>query len=247
MSPTEFTADLRPVGLGDWLEQEPFGVSAGMVAVPAIRQACEGLARRFLTERELAAYHAFSVPKRRAEWLAARIVAKGLVCGRLPVLSPLDFTIERQTAPPREGRPAIALAPGAGPAPDLSLSHSHRWAAGAVASTGRVGIDLERVDAVGPAAEEMALDEQELGAIAASCPAASAAECRALAWVVKESMLKAVGVGFQAGFHALTLERYAHGQLTCVTTLPELGRAAPVQLRYALFDGHAFCLTWIAA
>ena len=86
---------------------------------------------------------------------------------------------------------AITFRPRAKPAlagaPDFSIAHAASLVGCALASGGRVGFDLEALDAVAPARLRLALDAAEQQRLARGELTATAA------WVMKEAVLKAAG------------------------------------------------------
>ena len=86
---------------------------------------------------------------------------------------------------------SIAFRPRAKPevrgAPDFSIAHAAGLVGCALATTGRVGFDLEPRDAVAPAWLRLALDPAEQGQLIRGELSATAA------WVMKEAVLKAAG------------------------------------------------------
>jgi 4'-phosphopantetheinyl transferase len=150
----------------------------------------------FLSNPELLKLSSLRFPKRRDEWLLGRWAAKCLVQSISPYqgysLSELDI---RNNV---EGAPFIQQPDGAVLADSLSISHSHRRAVCAL-SLGpdlRIGADLEKLEARTEAfvadyftpAEQTSLNgyPSELRQAAVN-----------LIWSMKESMLKALGVGLR--------------------------------------------------
>lgn len=76
--------------------------------------------------------------------------------------------------------------------PDFSIAHSGQLVACALAMAGRVGLDLERANAVSAQQLRLVLDARERAAIAAGELAASDA------FVMKEAVVKASGAGLTA-------------------------------------------------
>jgi 4'-phosphopantetheinyl transferase len=149
-----------------------------------------------LSSAELQRYSAFRFPKRRDEWFLGRWTAKTLAHS-LPAYKeyPLD-QIEICNTP--EGAPFLQLPDRAAPAECLSISHSGNLAVCALAPglELQVGADLEKVEA---RTETFILDyftpaERQL---VEKCPPESRATLVTLIWSVKESMLKALGVGLR--------------------------------------------------
>ncbi len=150
----------------------------------------------FLSPEELQKYSSFRFSKRRDEWLLGRRTAKTLVqC--IPVYQhySLDQIEIRNTA---QGAPYLQLPDRAAPAECLTISHSGNFALCALA-TGlkmQIGADLEMIEA---RTETFILDyftpaERQL---VENCPAANRAKLVTLIWSLKESMLKALGVGLR--------------------------------------------------
>jgi len=147
-----------------------------------------------LSASELARYRAFRFPKRGREWLLGRWAAKALTHS-LPAYRqyPLD-QIEIGTMP--EGAPYLRLPDRAAEAGYLTISHSGDLAACALATRPelQIGIDLEKIEAR-PGSfvnDYFTRSEQQL---VEQVPEDSRALVTTLVWSVKESMLKALGVG----------------------------------------------------
>jgi 4'-phosphopantetheinyl transferase len=101
----------------------------------------------------------------------------------------------RDCAPERR-LAALVFPAGAKPywpgGPDFSIAHSGQLVACALAMAGRVGLDLERANAVSAQQLRLVLDARERAAIAAGELAASDA------FVMKEAVVKASGAGLTA-------------------------------------------------
>ena len=97
------------------------------------------------------------------------------------------------------GRPELAPAPGAPPL-HVSLSHTEGLVAVAVAQTADLGVDVERVDPRRRAVDiaEHCFAPEETAALRAASPEARPALFATL-WTLKESYLKARGVGLWGG------------------------------------------------
>jgi phosphopantetheinyl transferase len=117
---------------------------------------------------------------RRRQSVQARILARDL-------LPPGDWRITADG----DGRPVI-LDSDDRPGPDLSISHSGRWVAAALADQGRIGVDLE---VPRPGRDILGIAERYF----------SQAECRVVAaegepallafWTMREAIAKALGGG----------------------------------------------------
>ena len=100
------------------------------------------IARDWFTDEELAEADAFRLPKRREEWMHARMAAKQLAMNRGLATHPRDVHVTR------------AL---------FSLSHSHPYAAAAI---GR-GIDVQVIRAISESAAHLFLSDEEADAMRA--------------------------------------------------------------------------------
>jgi len=149
---------------------------------------------QFLSISELSQYRAFRFPKRGREWLLGRWNAKALAHS-LPAYRhyPLN-QIEIATRP--EGAPYLRLPDRVVPAGCLTISHSGNLAACAlITSPGlQIGVDLEKIEArPGSFVQDYFTgSEQQL---VEQYPVDTRALLTTLVWSVKESMLKALGVG----------------------------------------------------
>ncbi len=150
----------------------------------------------FLSNPELLKLSGLRFPKRRDEWLLGRWAAKCLVQSISPYQGySLDELEIRNT---KDGAPFIQQPDGAVLADSLSISHSHRFAVCAL-SLGpdfSIGADLEKIE---PRSEAFSADyftpvEQELVAF---YPKEVRQTATNLIWSMKESMLKALGVGLR--------------------------------------------------
>lgn len=146
----------------------------------------------WLGVEERAAFDQFATPKRKRDWLAARVAAKRLVGRRLEGLGrprPRPAIVIGSAAT-RE--PFVAL-PEGGPDPELpiSLSHAGDYGACALAEPGcRVGMDLERIEPRDPAWRELMADDSEL-----EPDLLDSSEGLTRLWTAKEAVLKLLGLG----------------------------------------------------
>jgi len=142
------------------------------------------LARRFLGEKERAAYDA-QPPKTQRAWLSGRIAAKDAVRAMTKrSMFPVEVALESDA----EGRPRVVAPPG------LSVSIAHKGeVAVAIAAAGRdVGIDVELVEPRDRAFAETAFSDDELRLIA---PSDDRDEWLTRLWAAKEAAGKARGTG----------------------------------------------------
>ena len=150
----------------------------------------------YLSPAELQKFASFRFPKRRNEWLLGCWTAKALAQSIPAYQQPSLDQIEICNTP--EGAPYIQLTGKTTPVHCLSISHSNSFAMCALApgQDVRVGADLEKIEA---RTETFILDyftttERQLVDI---CPAETRAVVVTLIWSMKESMLKALGVGLR--------------------------------------------------
>lgn len=100
------------------------------------------IARDWFTDEELAEADAFRLPKRREEWMHARMAAKQLAMNRGLATHPRDVRVTRA---------------------QFSLSHSHPYAAAAI---GR-GIDVQVIRDISESAAHLFLSDEEADAMRA--------------------------------------------------------------------------------
>lgn len=143
-----------------------------------------------LSPSEGRAFAALSTPKRRADWLGARLAAKRLVRRLLGADAPAHASIEIVSRP--SGRPVVRLPGRPEGTPALSLSHCEEGGLAAAAPAGLVGADWETV---------RPLDARARALFAHPSEGAATLESAALIalWTVKEAVLKLLGLGLGAG------------------------------------------------
>lgn len=212
----------------------------------------DGFTRLYLAEEEQAELSSFRWPQKKFPWLAARVAAKRLYCrykrGRGEIFHPRDVVIRKIRAGPGRGKPLLRVV---GPAAstffsDFSLSHVGQWAVCALASYGRVGIDLEPVEDLSPSFIRTVYTPGEMETLQTIAGSFTLSERVKLLWVMKESLLKALGVGFYYGLGSvrLTGANEAGPVFTTAPDLPALpGRL--VSMSYGFFKGCVFCITLI--
>lgn len=150
----------------------------------------------WLGEPERRALAGLRTPKRRRDWLAARIAAKRLIGRRLEALGRTLPTPQIQilNAPSRE--PFAALSGSTEPSPllPISLAHAGDYGACALGQPGfRVGLDLERIEPRDPSWRSVMADDPELGP-----ELLSSIEGLTRLWASKEAVLKLLGIGLSA-------------------------------------------------
>ncbi len=166
-----------------WLLAERTPASPGEVGV-------------FLSAGEQRKLSTMRFPKRRDDWLLGRWAAKSLILS-LPAYEGFSLA-EIEIVNTAEGAPQICL-PGGKISPHcLSISHSSGLAFCALTQVPglRVGVDLETVEPRSNAFMEDYFTPGERR-LAASFPAEEAPLIITLIWSMKESMLKALGMGLR--------------------------------------------------
>ncbi|MFN2566165.1 MAG: 4'-phosphopantetheinyl transferase superfamily protein [Gemmatimonadaceae bacterium] len=160
----------------------------------------------------------------RASRLAARRAVRALVG------PDADVVIQR-----RPGRPPLALADGQRQV-TLSLAHRDGLAVAIAAAAGsRVGIDLERLDAVAPTHVRYFLTARERRA-ADVLP-------HAALWALKEAAWKALALGDDVPLAALELDIDRRGVLRSVSLRGE--RRAALAVVTSPWDGYVMAAVWI--
>ena len=163
----------------------------------------------WLTEAETAQWSRFRIAKRRDEWLAGRIAAKTAVGARHDIAAATSIEIAAAAEGPESGRPFYRIDGRPGPF-SLSIAHSAGIALAALgdAPEERVGVDLEAVCERDAAFEAIALAPAELDLLR---DFTGRERWRAVtrAWVLKEALLKAVGIGLRAPLARIALQPLA--------------------------------------
>jgi acyl transferase domain-containing protein/NAD(P)H-dependent flavin oxidoreductase YrpB (nitropropane dioxygenase family)/NAD(P)-dependent dehydrogenase (short-subunit alcohol dehydrogenase family)/4'-phosphopantetheinyl transferase EntD/acyl carrier protein len=145
-----------------------------------------------LTEKEIEHYHHLSHPKRRLEWLAGRIAAKGAVRMYLDKRAPFAREIEIQNLPDHSPCVVLSIKGDVLSLPHISISHSRDIAVAVAAATPGVGIDVEELsDSILEIADEFCSQEERECVIA--CSGRPRMTALALLWAMKESSRKAAG------------------------------------------------------
>ena len=149
-------------------------------------------ADKLLSEEEKRAYRKLTIPKRREEWLASRILAKCLVT---KVFAERDLGMcEVEVHKEASGMPFIVL--DGKRVGRLSLSHSGKAAVIAFSpdSNARVGVDIERLEERTTQMTDLFFTPHESRWVA-SFEGYQLALAQNLVWSAKESYLKAIGKG----------------------------------------------------
>lgn len=201
---------------------EPELVCVSIRAVAAlVEDAALGGSRleHWLTAAELRTYLAFAVPKRRLDWLAGRLAAKEAVRAKAPAgrsVSFGDIEIYASASAIDGGRPRYTQHGQEGSC-GLSICHSGDTAAAALSSRcgDEIGLDIECVSPRGTSFERVALSQHELEQLR-DLKGAARDRAVTLVWVMKESLLKALGIGLrmplpQLRVHLEALDGYTAG------------------------------------
>ena len=196
---------------GQQAEKAPELVCISISAVGALMEEeihGPGRLRGWLTPTELRTFQAFTVPKRRLDWLAGRLAAKEAIRARLDTGGRDSFrTIEivPSILAQDSGRPRYTVHGHEGPL-GLSICHAGDIAAAALASYPKweIGIDLERALPREASLESVALSNRERHQLR-SLEFADRHRAVTLIWVVKESLLKALGLGLRMPLGQLTV------------------------------------------
>lgn len=212
-----------------------------------------------LTEAELAVSRMHRIPGRRTAHLAGRVAVKLAVLDdarrSARSLEARDIGVTQRMAGPQQGRPVVQL-PADIPPCDASISHSQALAVAAIATAGRVGVDIEFVtprtaafiDEVFTASEQAWLREFgiRLGR--------SMDEVWSLGWCIKEAMVKCTGHGLRDPLLQVNFSGWVeHTQAvagvpwlcdtqTSMARLVTLSTAAPTTGLLALSRGYAWAI-----
>jgi len=165
------------------------------------------LAARFLTVEEHAEYGRLQLPRRRREWLGARVCLKAMLVRRGTVAGPLHCAVTKDSA----GRPRLSLGPSATAESvyDCSLSHSRRFACAGLSTAAdvRIGVDVEEVS---PRVERLAsVFARDRDVLLRPLPND---ERLTILWALKEACSKAIGRGLDPGFPDITCEETSEGR-----------------------------------
>ena len=157
----------------------------------------------WLLPDELTELQARGTPKRIADRIAGRIAAKRALSA-LTGRDPLAIRIHALDT----GQPVSTL--DGQPGPGISISHSGGRAVALASTTGRVGVDLEQIEARHPSFvdEWFSAEEREL---LGDDPVAITT-----AWAAKEAVLKALGRGMQLNPRQIDVRAIEDGQVHVV-------------------------------
>ncbi|MEE9611893.1 MAG: 4'-phosphopantetheinyl transferase superfamily protein, partial [Desulfatiglandales bacterium] len=152
----------------------------------------EELLREQLTGEEIKRYRSLKHPKRRLEWLAGRIVAKGAIRIYLGSNAPLPSAIEVESSPDNAPHIVIKGEEADSALPHISISHSSDMAVAVAAQSLGVGIDVEEItESILEIADEFSTNE-EVERVS-KCTGPDRLIVLVSIWAVKEAARKAVG------------------------------------------------------
>jgi 4'-phosphopantetheinyl transferase len=215
----------------------------------------------WLTPEELLLFAAFRVPKRQREWLAGRRAAKEIVRRRHGLHGPealAGIQIGSVRGGLEHGRPVYTVHGHPGPFA-LSITHCGGVALAALARREnlRLGVDLEVVQPRGESFEAVALSPSELLNSRGLC---GETRWRAITriWVLKEALLKAIGIGLRLPLPLLSVRCAGDGswsaELDAISfsvdprarhlhpLLRNLDRAAIAAIPFALGEALGACV-----
>lgn len=154
--------------------------------------------RKFLSSEERARYAAMKRPDRARKFIDGRILLRR-VAGMYLDREPGELSI----VPNANGKPILLDAPAGAPA--FSLSHSAEETVLAVGGIGDIGVDIETLSrsAAAERISEAFFTEQERHYL--STLKADRAERTLMLWVLKESIIKALGRNIAEGLAGISL------------------------------------------
>lgn len=186
-------------------------VTVSVVPLAAIE--AEGLTD-MLTEAELAVSRMHRIAGRRAAHLAGRVAVKLAVMDdarrSARPLAARDIGVTQVMAGPEQGRPVVQLSAGVSSC-DASISHSEAIAVAAVASAGRIGVDIEWVEPRTAAFVDEAFTASEqawLRAFGARLDRPMD-EVWNIGWCLKEAAVKCTGHGLRDPLQQIDISGWA--------------------------------------
>lgn len=148
----------------------------------------------FLGEQEKIEWDRLKVPKRKREWLSARLIVKKLIRASIPELEQVPFS-KIQILKEPSGAPFILVENGKQTRVEISFSHSHEHVFAACSSEDiRFGTDLEWIESRSKEFVEDYFTENEIRQVLSSDPD-QADLITTVIWSAKEAVLKALRTG----------------------------------------------------
>ncbi len=177
-----------------------------------------------LTAEELMALRSRGTERRVRDRIAGRLAAKRALAA-LTGVDPLQIRVDRAES----GAP-IARVPGH-PAAQVSLSHRDGHAVAVAVAAGRVGVDLERVEARAPSFATTWLSDGER-VLAGGDPVR-----QTVLWAVKEAVLKLVGTGLACSPHDIEVTALTADDAQVILT-------GEVAAHHQRFGGGPLVIRW---
>ncbi len=182
------------------------------IAAPGFWALCrlnhEGQHERFLTEREQIEYKALRSPRRKTEWLSARMALKKILMEANLIESPMNCQTEKD----RYGCPHVRIGDEE-VSTIMNCSISHKKGVSAVCISGvpdlKLGIDLEMISGK-PMQLRSAFARQDDSLVGIS----EAEKYYAVLWACKEAASKAVGGGMTIDFKKFQVKGNQHKRFT---------------------------------
>lgn len=171
-----------------------------MFILPYSAESIQDQADKYLTAAELVYWHSLvGQNKKRAEWLAGRIAAKEAISELLVqdnlILGYKEIFIERKPS----GQPFFKDI-------GISISHTENYAAAEATKLGPVGIDIENIRGFPDLVYEKFLTDNEKQWLN-SLDESERNSNTTLLWSLKESYLKALGVGLRKHMSEIELSK----------------------------------------
>lgn len=210
---------------GHWSRFFNIDGTLSMVLVPLAVLDGEERAEVCLCAAEKRRLDEFAYAKRRQEWLGGRMAAKAVF------LSVVDRSRSTESeswsslevAAGESGRPYIRDAVSLQAATvDVSISHSHDWAAAMATANGRCGVDIQKITPQVLKIKERFVDANEHGILTQACDRHQESSRLILLWAAKEALKKAIGARDLPGFLGLKLKRAAQQEGGPAGTFVEL-------------------------
>ena len=163
-------------------------------------------AQNWLTPEELAVWSAWTLEKRKSEWLAGRLAAKKLLWDELDI-APLSWSVGRDGAAP-------SITGASLPGVHLSLSHSGGFGAATVSDAhteGSAGIDIQRIRPVHPGLCARVFTPGERAQITREFGSEDSADGLLLFWSLKEAAIKARRLPWVHSLQSIEVRLYGNG------------------------------------
>ena len=212
------------------------GAVLGIVDLSSL-DGLDGLEDHFLTPFELSLCRELRNPKRRREWLGARIALKMLLQLEDVVGQPDECEIRKDG----NGRPYLCLTENQRnlKSVDCSLSHKGDYALAALTkSTGMaIGADLEKVSPRLSRLRSQFINEKD-----SLLARLDEDAYHTVIFCLKEAASKSLGLGLRAGLTNLACQEEKNN--FCRITR---ARGGPLEAKYFFLDDHVAAVAWISS